>query len=85
LDKYDYSNGTRAYDRACDAIAAIRQARGVAKLSMRVPVLEFTALGPGEEIEVLKLSEGDLRVAGRVDSFSYVISNSADLKFDVRI
>jgi valyl-tRNA synthetase len=85
FDNHDLAAGTRAYDRACEAIAAVRQARGVAKLSLRDPVLELAAHGPVEDLELLRSSERDLRMAARVDSFSYVVSDSAEVTFDVRI
>ncbi len=59
------------FTQAAVALSFLRKAKSEAKASMRTEVVSATAVGSAAQLTALKLTEGDLKAAGRVSVLSY--------------
>jgi valyl-tRNA synthetase len=56
---------------ASRAIVSIRRAKTDAKASQKTPVASAVIAGPADEVELLRLAEGDLKALGRIAELGY--------------
>ena len=57
---------------ASEALIGIRRAKTEAKASQKTPVAHATIAAPGEQAELLRLAEADLRAVGRIAQLDLV-------------
>jgi valyl-tRNA synthetase len=58
---------------AAAVLGQIRKAKSEAKVSMRAEAARVIVRGPGDAAEAVRASEGDLRAAGNIADFSFVL------------
>jgi valyl-tRNA synthetase len=70
---------------AAAVLGQIRKAKSEAKVSMRAEAARVVVRGPGDAADAVRASEGDLRAAGNVADFSFVLVPGGGLATEVTL
>ena len=70
---------------AAAVLGQIRKAKSEAKVSMRAEAARVIVRGPGDAADAVRASEDDLRAAGNIADFSFVLVPGGELATEVTL